>query len=70
MGRNLTTMTHHPRSFTHSAMEIQTDMKKLVTEAGIDVNIVPLTGDDPDKDLAITKANLVRIQDAVDAKTS
>lgn len=56
--------------FWKTAQQIHSDMEDLVEKAGIPVNIVPVREDDPAITLQVAKANLTRLQDAIDAENS
>lgn len=56
--------------FWRNAQQIHSDMEDLVEQAGIPVNIVPVREDDPAIALQVAKANLTRLQDAIDAENS
>ena len=56
--------------FWRNAQQIHSDMEDLVEQAGIPVNIVPVGEDDPAIALQVAKANLTRLQDAIDAENS
>ncbi|MBQ6358840.1 MAG: hypothetical protein IJI97_07835 [Clostridia bacterium] len=56
--------------FWRTAQQIHSDMEDLVEQAGISVNVVPVREDDPAIALQVAKANLTRIQDALDAEHS
>lgn len=60
-------MAGSSHEFWKNARQIQSDMEHLVTRARIPVNIVPVRMSDPAIALQVTRANLTRIQDAIDA---
>lgn len=56
--------------FWETAQQIHSDMEDLVEQTGIPVNIVPVRMGDPAITLQVAKANLTRLQDAIDAEHS
>lgn len=63
-------MSDPSQDFWANAREIHHDMENLVNKSGISVNIVATSTNDPVVVLQVTRANLTRIQDAIDAESS